>query len=167
MGHFILDPVLVWLTFNTGSHKCNFWSILSVSKDSFTHSDCRNHSHYIQEISILITWLETDTNSFRSSLMESERSENVDISGTLGLSLTKFEKEYYEFQLNRHGTKSNLSVIRDIQFLRYSEIKFEGLHKLHLRCCDDTQRSKSRDYNQKIQNLMFKWSNQRVLEVER
>ena len=80
----------------------------------------------------------------------------------LGFSLTKFEKDFYDHQ--QKETKSIDLIVRIIQFLRNSEIKFEGLHKLHLRCGDDQTKSRYREFNQKIQNLLFKWANQKVLD---
>lgn len=80
----------------------------------------------------------------------------------LGLSLTKFEKDYYQQQ--EKESKSLDLIVKIIQFLRLSEIKFEGLHKLHLRCGDDQGKPRYREFNQKIQNLLFKWANQKILD---
>ena len=103
------------------------------------------------------------TNNYRSIYSEPLDNEaNLDL-GTLGLSLTKFEKEFHDHQLAK-GSQNSIAIIRAIQFLRYSEIKFEGLHKLHLRCQDDLQRSRYREFNQKVQNLLFKCASQRVLD---
>lgn len=87
---------------------------------------------------------------------------NEDLPPYLGLSLTKFEKDYYEYQ--EIESKSTDHIVRIIQFLRVSEIKFEGLHKLHLRCGDDQLKSRYREFNQKIQNLLFKWANQKIMD---
>ena len=57
--------------------------------------------------------------------------------GTLGLTLTRFEREYYDHQFASERERSVIPVLCAVQFLRYSEIKFEGLHKLHLRCPDE------------------------------
>ena len=80
----------------------------------------------------------------------------------LGLSLTKFEKDYYQHQ--EKESKSIDLIVKIIQFLRISEIKFEGLHKLHLRCGDDQGKPRYREFNLKIQNLLFKWANQKLLD---
>ena len=80
----------------------------------------------------------------------------------LGLSLSKFEKDFYQHQENE--SKSIDVIVRIIQFLRISEIKFEGLYKLYLRCSDDQLKSRYREFNQKIQNLLLKWANQKVLD---
>ena len=118
---------------------------------------------YNLDLTTLITWLETDTNTYRSIYNEPlDTDPNADF-GSMGLTLTKFEREYHEHQLTK-GSQTSIAIVRAIQFLRYSEIKFEGLHKLHLRCPDDQQRSRNREFNQKIQNLLFKWANQRVLD---
>ena len=120
---------------------------------------------YNLDFPTLITWLETDTNTYRSIYNQPfDIDTNTDY-GNMGLNLTKFEKEYQDHQLTK-GSQNSIAIIRAIQFLRYSEIKFEGLHKLHLRCSDDQHRSRSREFNQKIQNLFFKWpgANQKVLD---
>ena len=125
------------------------------------------HDKNVPDLTTLITWLETDTNSYRSDdtndASDDGNNENI-TSGTLGLNLTKFEKEFYEYHLSKSNVKNIVFIIRAVQFLRYSEIKFEGLHKLHLRCHDDQYKPKHRDFIQKIQNLLFKWANQRVLD---
>ena len=118
---------------------------------------------YDMDLTTLITWLETDTNTYRSIYNEPfDNDPNTDF-GTMGLNLTKFEKEFQEHQLKK-GSQNSIAVIRAVQFLRYSEIKFEGLHKLHLRCPDDQQKPRYREFSQKIQNLLFKWANQRLLD---
>ena len=61
---------------------------------------------------------------------------------TLGLTLTRFEREYYDHQFA--SERSVIPVLCAVQFLRYSEIKFEGLHKLHLRCPDEYHNQRNR-----------------------
>ena len=93
---------------------------------------------YSQDVATLMTWLETDTNSYRSIYSETATpSASSYETGTLGLTLTRFEREYYDHQFASERERSVIPVLRAVQFLRYSEIKFEGLHKLHLRCPDE------------------------------
>ena len=120
-----------------------------------------NQKLVMQDFTILTTWLESDTNSYKS--MNGSYNDNFE-SGTLGVTLRGLEKEFYDYQQSLASKKDIIPIIRIILFLRYCEIKLEGLLKMHLRCHSTNNEDRNKEFSQKIQNLMFKWANQRVLD---
>eukprot|EP00092_Neocalanus_flemingeri_P040368 GFUD01043966.1.p1 GENE.GFUD01043966.1~~GFUD01043966.1.p1 ORF type:complete len:1978 (-),score=498.59 GFUD01043966.1:399-6332(-) len=124
----------------------------------------------IHDWATVVTWFEGDTNHYR---LEPKEAANEGINGSTpavessfqlskNSDLTNFEKEFVKHQ--DKAKETSVFIRRAIVFLKKSEIKFEGLHKLHLRHVEESSKPRNREFNHKIQNILNKRSNQKILD---
>jgi len=169
----------VWLEIVKETKNPNFLSFvnktklgeegLSILKISLT-SPSIGSGKVVQDWGTVVTWLEGDTNHFRleptPKLTECSNGSNtsVDSSAQLfkNMDLTNFEKEFVKHEDKAKETTA--FIYRALVFLKKSEIKFEGLHKLHLRHMEESPKPRNREFNHKIQNILNKRSNQKLLD---
>jgi len=123
-----------------------------------------------QDWGTVVTWLEGDTNHYRLEPKgpsgENGTETNVPGASTFHLfkimDLTHFEKEFVKHQ--DKAKETSVFIHRAIIFLRKSEIKFEGLHKLHSRHMEDSNKPRNREFNHKIQTILNKRCSQKMLD---
>jgi len=78
------------------------------------------------------------------------------------IDLSSFEKEFIKHQDKVKETSG--FILRAIHFLKICEIKFEGLYKLHIRHMEESSKPRNREFNHKIQHILTKRANQKILD---
>jgi hypothetical protein len=123
-----------------------------------------------QDWGTVVTWLEGDTNHYRLEPKDPNGVNNNETVAPMAstfqlfksMDLSNFEKEFVKHQ--DKAKETSVFILRAIVFLRKSEIKFEGLHKLHSRHMEDSNKPRNREFNHKIQNILNKRCNQKMLD---
>jgi len=169
----------VWLEIVKETKNPNFLSFVNKSKlgengladlKGFVNNMNFGSGRGTQDWGTVVTWLEGDTNHYRLEPKD-YAGENINespapVASTFqlfkGMDLTNFEKEFVKHQ--DKAKETSVFILRAIVFLRKSEIKFEGLHKLHLRHMEESSKPRNREFNHKIQNILNKRSNQKMLD---